>query len=240
MGMTALGAIDRTGSVMRKTFLVLSLALVAPIGCRPPAKPQPADNSAFNSPAPAGQEEKWTVPEPKEEPKPAEPPPPPEPTSPPPEAALGYTFGLNKQKTISACSQRGDWSKKGESYGCSKPLKEALFPGKPVLSFCDDKLCAVGVAVVVETPTYEAWNTRFEEMKKALVDLHGAPTVETTTVTDACKNDTFVKCMDDGTANTELTWKWKQGHRVSLTMGKKKSGEGPSAIRFVSIVESTP
>ncbi|MBK8999985.1 MAG: hypothetical protein IPM35_30070 [Myxococcales bacterium] len=108
--------------------------------------------------------------------------------------------------------------------------------GKPVLSFCDEKLCAVGVAVVVEGADFAAWNAKLEELKAALVALHGAPTVESSNLANTCKNDTLVTCLNDGSATAEVTWKWKQGHRVSLTMSRKTSREGPSAIRFVSIV----
>ncbi len=230
---------------MPKSLLVLAPTLavavmVAP-ACRPPARAPTSSVAEFTAPAAPGKEEKWAEPEPKKEeekPKPAEPPPSPDPTSPPPDGGLGYTFGESKNKAVGICSQRGAWSKKGNTYVCSKPTEGAIFTGKPVLSFCDEKLCAVGVAVVVETGDYEAWKKRWDEMKKILVDLHGPPGVDVTNIDEKCQNEGFSKCLDDGTASAEATWHWKEGHRVSLTMGKKKSGEGPSAIRFAAIVES--
>ncbi|MBK9001673.1 MAG: hypothetical protein IPM35_38620 [Myxococcales bacterium] len=222
---------------MRRAILSTFIVLTVFPACYRKAKQQ--EQSAveeFTAPAPPGQEEKWVAPEPKEEPKPEPPPPPPEPTSPPPEEGLGYNFGQDKNATMLKCTKRGTWGKRGGAYTCSRPVDGAAIPGKPVLSFCDEKLCAVGVAVVVETPDHAAWSARFEEMKAALVAKHGAPTVDAITVPDTCKNETFVKCLDDGSANAEATWNWKDGHRVTLTMSKKKSDDGPSAIRFVSIV----
>jgi len=223
---------------MRRVIVALLLAaFVFPACRRKPAK-APSAAEAFTAPPPPGEEEKWTEPEPEKEAPPPEPPPPPEPTSPPPEHALGFTFGETKTQTMRHCTKRGTWGKKQGNYYCSRAVDGAEFPGKPILSFCGDDptLCAVGVAIEVDTSDWAAWSARFEEMKQALVTAHGAPTVDTQTVDEACKGDEFVKCLDDGTASLEATWKWKQGHRVSLTMSKKKSGDGPSAIRFVSIV----
>jgi hypothetical protein len=218
---------------MHKSIVALSLILAGLPACRRRPAKQPDAVAEFTQPAPAGQEEKWTEPEPQKAPEP--PPPPPEPTSPPPEQGLGFTFGLARDQTVRECSHRGSWSKKAGVYYCSRTPDESLFKGKPALSFCDDKLCAVGVAIEVETRDWEAWNARYQEMKKALIELHGPPTVENENVPEECKKDDVVKCLDDGSASAEATWNWKQGHRVSLTMSKKKSGEGPSAIRFVSI-----
>lgn len=222
---------------MHRAICAPLLLLMALSAChRKPPKQQSAVEE-FTAPAPPGQEEKWVEPEPKEEPKPEPPPPPPEPTSPPPEEGLGYKFGQSKTAVMQKCTQRGTWKKQGSSYTCSRPVKGVAFEGKPLLNFCDgDQLCAVGVAIVVEGGDFAAWNARFEELKQALVALHGPPTVEAVNVGDACKNETFLKCLDEGTASAELTWKWKQGHRVSLTMAKKKGDGGPSAIRFVSVV----
>lgn len=189
----------------------------------------------FSAPAPPGEEEKWEEPKAEAQPK-AEPPPPPVPTSPPPVEELGFAFGKTKTQTMGACTKRGTWSKRDGNYHCSKAPEGAQFPGKPVLSFCGDALCAIGLVVVVDGNDYASWNARFMEMKQALVDKHGPPTVDTQNVGAECQNEEFVKCLDEGKASAEATWSWKEGHRLSLTMSKKKSGEGPSAIRFVSIV----
>jgi len=222
--------------IMRSVIVVMSLLVAATPACRRRPPQQQNAAAAFTAPAPPGEEEKWTEPEPKDEPPPP-PPPPPEPTSPPPEDALGFTFGQTKTEAMRRCSRRGNWSKRDGNYHCSRPLEGVSVSGKPVLSFCNgDELCAVGTVLVVETSDWAAWSARFEELKQALVALHGAPTVDTLNVGDECKNESFLKCLDEGTASAEATWKWKAGHRVSLTMSKKKSGEGPSAIRLVSVV----
>jgi hypothetical protein len=223
---------------MRSVIVVMSLLIAMSPACRRRPPQQQNAAAAFTAPAQPGEEEKWTEPEPEDEPPPPPPPPPPpEPTSPPPEEALGFTFGQSRNQSMRKCSRQGAWGKRDGNYYCSRALDGASVPGKPVLSFCeDDKLCAVGVVVVVDTSDWAAWNARFEELKQALVALHGAPTVDAVNVGEDCKNEGFVKCLDEGTASAEATWKWKQGHRVSLTMSKKKSGEGPSAIRLVSIV----
>lgn len=221
---------------MKRAILAVGLTLALYPACHPRKPKQQHDSVAdFTAPAAPGKEEKWVEPEP-ESPKPApKPAPPPEPTSPAPEEALGFKFGKNKSDASRRCSKLGTWSKRGQSYTCSKAIEGASIPGKPLVSFCDDQLCAVGVAIKVEGE-YDAWSARFEELKQALVALHGPPTVDTLTVPDTCKKEGFVKCLEDGTASAEATWKWKDGHRVTLTMSKKKSAEGPPAIRFVSVV----
>lgn len=220
---------------MRKVILAFFVLLAAQAACaRRPPKQQSAVEE-FTAPAAPGKEEKWVEPEPAEEKKPEPPPPPPEPTSPPPEDGLGYKFGATKNESMRKCSKKGTWSKKGGNYGCSRGLESANIEGKPVLSFCDEKLCAVGTAIVVEGTDFAAWNARFEELKAELVKAHGPPTIESLNIGDECKSDKFVSCLDEGKASAEVTWKWKTGHRVSLTMAKKASGEGPSAIRFVSL-----
>jgi hypothetical protein len=219
--------------------LVLLVALLVPAASchRKNQQKELSGVEALHTPAEPGQEEKWTEPEPEEMPKPPPaPPPPPEPTSPPPTEALGFELGQGKEAAMRRCSKLGTWGKRGASYTCSRALKGASIEAKPLLSFCGEKLCAAGAAITIEAPDFESWNARFTELKAALVALHGAPTVDVVTVPDSCKNDTFVKCLDDGTANLEATWTWKAGHRVSLTMSKKKTDDGPSAIRFVSVV----
>ncbi|MCK6532202.1 MAG: hypothetical protein L6Q84_04445 [Polyangiaceae bacterium] len=220
---------------MRGLFLILPILLVPLSAChKKPAKHQSSIDD-FVAPAPPGKEEKWVEPEPEDTPKPAPPPAPPEPTSPPPKEGLGFTFGQPVKDSKKLCSKNGTWSKKAERYTCSRAVEGASIPGKPMLSFCGDALCAVGVAVTVEGSEYTAWNARFEELKKALVTLHGPPTVDTQKIPDECKNETFTTCLDSSMAEFEATWVWKTGHKVSLTMRKKKADDGPSAIRFVSI-----
>ncbi|MBK7585707.1 MAG: hypothetical protein IPI67_36660 [Myxococcales bacterium] len=87
---------------------------------------------------------------------------------------------------------------------------------------------------------WKSWNDRFVEMKQTLVKQHGPPTVEKQTVSAECQSERFVQCMDDGSASVEATWQWNEGHRVSLTMSRKKSGDGPSAIRYTSVVNAGP
>ena len=220
---------------MRGVYLLLPLLLVPSAAChRKPAKNQ-SGLDEFTTPAPPGQEEKWVEPEPEDTPKPTPPPPPPEPTSAPPTDGLGFTLGHSKNDTMRKCSKGSTWGKRGESYTCSRGVDGAAIDGKPVLSFCGDSLCAVGVAVTVEGSEFAAWNARFDELKKALVALHGPATVDTQKIPDECKNETFTTCLDSGMAEFEATWVWKQGHKVSLTMKKKKTDDGPSAIRFVTI-----
>ena len=132
---------------MRGVYLLLPLLLVPSAAChRKPAKNQ-SGLDEFTTPAPPGQEEKWVEPEPEDTPKPTPPPPPPEPTSAPPTDGLGFTLGHSKNDTMRKCSKRGTWGKRGESYTCSRGVDGAAIDGKPVLSFCGDSLCAVGVAV---------------------------------------------------------------------------------------------
>jgi hypothetical protein len=229
--------------VMQKLCVTCLGLVVLVSACRPPRAGQSSQVQDFDAPAPPGQEEKWTESEPEAEAKPEkppEPPPPAAPTSPPPDSGLGFNFGMTKTKAVGVCSQRGTWSKHEGVYNCSKTPEGSFFEGKPVLIFCGDKLCAVGLATVVDAKDYPTWKARYDDMKQVLVGLHGPPTVETTNVDAKCQTDQFVQCMDDGTATVEATWNWKEGHRVSLTMGKKKSGEGPSAIRFTSMETSSP
>lgn len=225
---------------MRKTIVALTLLMVALPACRRNQHKQQNYADTFAAPPPPGAEEKWVVKEPEEPPPPAEPPAPPVPTSPPPTVDLGFAFGEPKETTQRACTKNGAWSKKAGVYSCSKSQDAEGFAGKPVFNFCDDKLCAVGLVVVVEEPDWHAWKQRFDEMKQVLVTRHGPPTTESQNVTPDCENESFIHCMSEGSAKVEAIWKWKEGHRVSLVMSKKQSGTGPAAIRYASVVNAGP
>lgn len=214
---------------MRRLFFFLALVAGALPACRRP--PPPSAQPAF-TPAPAPR----TAEEPEAEPEPAEPAPPPpaKPSSPPPAGEAGFRFGLTRKEAMNACSTRAVWRREGTNYACTEALEDPGIAGSPVLSFCDDQLCAIGVAHVPEAGDWASWNQAFEKTREALVARHGAPTATSEQIPDDCKNDQFVQCLDAGRAHKEVSWQWDR-HLVSLRMSKKKSGDGPSAIRFVSI-----
>lgn len=168
--------------------------------------------------------------------EPAPPPPPPAPaelSSPAPESEAGFRFGISRKDAFSLCTQSATWRRDGTNYACSKVVESPGFEGAPVLSFCSDKLCAIGIAVVPQAADFATWDQTFTQMRSALVAKHGEPTATTDEIPDDCKNDQFVACLTSGKAARELTWTWN-AHVVSLRMSKKKSGDGAPAIRFIS------
>jgi hypothetical protein len=219
---------------MRWLVGVLFLAVALP-GCRRQNKEAaaPADFS------PQEEEALWEEPK-KEEEKPAEPeapPPPPKPTSPPPEGIAGFKFGQPRKEAQATCTLKGTWKRTKPNYTCTKPAQEAGLPGPAVVSFCDEKVCAIGIAYTPDVPDFATWETAFVAMKDLLVSQHGEPTTSTDTVTDDCKNEKFVVCMESGASEREVSWQW-DNHVVTLRMSKKKSGDGPPAIRFVSMTKA--
>jgi len=213
-------------------FLVCLLVMAAALpGCRR----QTNNVNAPPSFTPEEEEALWQEPKkPEPPPEPTEPPAPPKPTSPPPEGAAGFKFGQSKKDAMATCTLKGTWKRAKPNYSCSKPAEDAGLEGPPVLSFCDDKVCAIGIAYTPDVPEFPAWDVAYTKMKDLLVSKHGEPTTAVDTVTDDCKNEKFVVCMEAGSAEKEVTWLW-DNHFVSLRMSKKKTGDGPPAIRFVSI-----
>jgi hypothetical protein len=222
---------------MRPVVLLLSLSLLALSACHRQQHKDESFAETFAEPAPPGQEEKWVEPEPTEAPPAPKPPPPPVPTSPPPTANLGFTFGATKADTMRACTRQGAWGHKGESYTCSR-VPDGSVAGKPLLAFCNDALCAVGVAEIPKESDWNTWSARYAELKQALVDKHGPATSESDTVPEDCQNEQFVECLKEGKASAEAVWIWKEGHRVSIRMSAKQSAEGPPAIRLVSMKQA--
>jgi hypothetical protein len=135
---------------------------------------------------------------------------------------------------MAACTTRAVWRRVGTNYACTEPLEDTGFPGSPVLSFCDDRVCAIGIAVTPPASDFQSWNAAFTQLRAVLVARHGEPTSMDEQIPEECKGDKFVGCLDAGTAKRELTWKWDV-HVVTLRMSKKQSG-GPSAIRYVSML----
>ncbi|MCA9592426.1 MAG: hypothetical protein KC776_03920 [Myxococcales bacterium] len=223
---------------MRLALLLSSVVVLSLTACHRQEKKGSSFADTFADPAPPGQEEKWEAPEPEEAAPAPEPPPPPTPTSPPPTTALGFTFGATKADTMRACTKKGTWSRSGESYSCSRAPDGSL-SGKPLLAFCGDALCAIGIAVTPKENDWNTWNTQYTALKQSLVEKHGAPTTATDDVAAECQNEEFVTCLKDGKANAEAIWLWKEGHRVSIRMSQKQSSDGPPAIRFVSMVEAS-
>ncbi len=204
-----------------------ALGLVSLAACRRP--PPPPVYQPLRDPNPAEVEEDEEPPAP----KPAPPPPPAKPTSAPPSAEAGFAFGLSRRDAMNLCSTRGVWRRVGENYSCTKPLEDAGLPGGPVLSFCNDAMCAIGIAYTPEGTDYGVWSEAFSKMREVLVARHGEPTEVEEQVPDECKTERIVECLEAGRASQQLLWRWDD-HVVRLTLSKKRAGEGPAAIRFVS------
>lgn len=215
----------------------LLFIVVAFPGCRKAAKPAegPQQFSAKE------EEALWDEPKKKEEPPPpAEPTGPVKPTSPPPDGVGGFKFGQPRKEAQAMCTAaKGKWKKTKQTYTCSKSPEDAGMDGGPVLSFCEEKLCAIGIAFTPDVPGFPAWDEIFTKVKTQLVAKHGEPTVSTDTVTEECKDDKFVVCMEANGVEKEATWQW-DNHTVSLRMSKKKVGDGPPAIRFTSVPKALP
>jgi hypothetical protein len=156
-----------------------------------------------------------SAPEPEEdEPEPAPPAPPPAPA-------------------MNLCSTKATWRREGTNYACTAVIESPGFDGTPVLSFCNDSLCAIGIAVTPSAPDWQTWDQSFTKMRDALIAKHGQPVTVADQIPDDCKNEKFQQCLEQGKAERELSWTWDT-HVTSLRMSRKKSGEGPAAIRFVS------
>jgi hypothetical protein len=210
-----------------RVVLVCALMLAALPGCRP--RQAPSWSPAW-TPAQKAEEEEES------EPEPPPPPPPPEatkPTSPPPRAEAGFVFGQTRKQAMSSCTTRAVWRRVDGNYACTEPVESPGFEGSPVLSFCDDSLCAVGIAVTPPTTDFQSWDAAFARMRAVLVQRHGEPTRSDEQIPDECKSDKLVECLDSGAAKRELSWQW-DAHVVLLRMSRKHGG-GPSAIRFVSM-----
>lgn len=217
------------------------LVVVGLPGCRPKQKPAEGPQQ-FSA---AEEEALWEEPKKKEEPPPPEEPKgPPKPTSPAPDGIGGFKFGQVRKEAQAMCTAaKGKWKKTKQTYTCSKSPEEAGIEGSPVLSFCEDKLCAIGIAFTPDVPEFPAWEAIFVKVKDGLVAKHGEPTIANDTVTEECKNEKFVVCMEVNGVEKEATWQW-DNHTVSLRMSKKKVGDGPPAIRLTSVpkpgTEPTP
>ncbi|MBX3130707.1 MAG: hypothetical protein KF718_28575 [Polyangiaceae bacterium] len=212
--------------LLPSAFGLVGLTLL--VSCRPPPPPAPLPHKPlFDEPEP----------EPEAEPapsKPETPPPPPTPTSPPPDAEAGFAFGLPRREAMNLCTKKFVWRRHGEHHACTKPVQDPGLPGSPVLSFCGDTLCAVGVAHTPTSRAWTAWSEPFEAMRARLIERHGEPTSVTDELAEDCKSERLVECLESKTTKRELIWKW-DSHVIRLTMGLKTSGEGPAAIRFVSM-----
>jgi hypothetical protein len=68
-----------------------------------------------------------------------------------------------------------------------------------------------------------------------LIGRYGAATKSDEQIPDDCKGESFVACLDAGKARAEDLWQWEAGHKVVLRMSQKSSGEGPPAIRLISL-----
>jgi hypothetical protein len=206
-------------------------------GCRKAAKPAegPQDFSEKE------EEALWEEPKKKEEPPPpAEPAGPVKPTSPPPDGIGGFKFGQARKEAQAMCTAaKGKWKKTKQTYTCSKAPEDAGLEGAPVLSFCEEKLCAIGIAYTPDVPEFPAWDAIYTKVKDSLVSKHGEPTVNSDTVTEECKNEKFVVCMEVNGVEKEVSWQWDT-HTVSLRMSKKKVGDGPPAIRLTSVPKALP
>ena len=221
---------------MRLLTLAISLPLLLVLtlpACRRRLPPNHAGTAAMPAPTSAPEPEPDET-EPEEEKKPPPPPPPPKPASPPPSGEAGFAFGLSRKDAMNVCTTKAVWRREGQNYACTDAVEDPGFGGSPVLSFCDDRLCAIGVAIAPEATDWITWDQAFTKMRSVLVTRHGEPTTTNEQIPDDCKNAQFVSCLDSGRAQKELTWKW-DGHVVILRMSKKRSSDGPSAIRFVSM-----
>lgn len=195
--------------------------------------PMPTTTAAEREVEEEDEEEEY---KPKPKPKPPPPAAPTGPTSAPPDNALGFPFGEEHRNVMSTCTGGGgSWHKHAPTYSCSKALEGAVFDGEAVLNFCKFRLCGVGMVVTLEAKDRASWTDRFAKMRQSLEGKFGPPSAETAAVPTECEGESFMSCLDDGRASMEVRWEWQTGHKVTLKMSRKQSGDGPSAIRYVAV-----
>ena len=222
---------------MRRLALLLALACLTLAACRRPGPPGaaggPVETSGLSLDDPEPEPE--STPEPtKEKKKPPPPKEPAKPKEPPPKSLAGFSFGQERKEAWKACTTKGTWKRYGKAWLCTKSLEDPGFKGSPALSFCADKVCAIGFAITPEASDYKAWAETHDKIKKVFTERYGAPTKTDEQIPEECKTDKFVECLTEGKAKTEAHWLWDE-HKIVLRMSKKQQGEGPPAIRLVSM-----
>ncbi len=226
---------------MRRLAILLALACITLAACRRPGPAGPGGGPIQTPGLSLDDPEPEPASEPPKQEKP-KPPPVPElskPKAPPPKSLAGFSFGQERKDAWKACSTKGTWKRYGKAWLCTKSLEDPGFEGSPALSFCADKVCAIGFAITPEASDYKTWAEAHDKIKKVFTDRYGAPTKSDDQVPEECKTDTFVDCLTAGKAKTEAQWLWDEGHKIVLRMSKKRQGEGPPAIRLVSMPTAT-
>jgi hypothetical protein len=135
-----------------------------------------------------------------------------------PDAAAGFSFGLDVDQSNELCeSAGGAWSARGSFFECSVAPRSIGSPASVALRFCGDVLCGIGIST--QPANGENWLDRFRTLRTTLAARYGAPTSEVSELPAYCGQD-VIACLENGSALFRTAWHWSTRHAIRLAMGQ--------------------
>lgn len=151
------------------------------------------------------------------------------PAAAPPPGAAGFSFRSTLADAEATCGRAGHtWTPaEGGGVACSAAPDPVGFDAIVDLRFCDHGLCEVGLIHRPQGLDSDGWVNRFTALKRKLEERYGDQHETKKDVSAGCAAD-ILPCLNGGRAAIWVTWRWADGHTITLGMGKL---QGSAAIR---------
>jgi hypothetical protein len=152
----------------------------------------------------------------------------------PPRTAGGFTLGESSEQSQATCTAAGhQWTAASPSaFFCSGSAAELGVAATLGLAYCENRLCAIEILVQPPSTDGKAWSDPYIALRGGLASKYGRAQLMDSVVPEAC-NQTPVQCLENQSMRVRYEWHWPTGEQVTLTLGKRPTGEGPLGIRVL-------
>jgi hypothetical protein len=149
-----------------------------------------------------------------------------EPRQSPPTSLAGFKLDGPLRVAQTLCVEAEHrWSDAGHGAGqCSGMVTDLELEAGVRVTACgtDDTVCALEVSgrPSADAESYEAWLNALAELKRELSDKYGKPTSLKRKWPEPCRGQGLLDCLSKGDTLVRYRWTWKDGHRISLWLGR--------------------
>jgi hypothetical protein len=155
-------------------------------------------------------------------------------TSAPPAAGGGFELGMDRAAARGRCEAAGHaWrDMEGPEATCSGTATAVGFAASAKLTFCKGSLCTIAIS---HTPSAN-WARSFSELKASLTTKYGKAGERQLRIPSMCRADEqFDRCARDGALNLAVSWKWPNGQRLRLSLGRPSPHAGLAEVRLTYV-----
>ncbi|MBN1609988.1 MAG: hypothetical protein JW940_25400 [Polyangiaceae bacterium] len=156
-----------------------------------------------------------------------------------PSGAAGFEFGMAPEAARQACEDAGfAFDSQGGWSECAGAPTGVGMEASVRLRFCAGKLCTILIKGRLDPKDGALWKSTFLDLQRALTSKYGEPTRRELEWPAGCREDAeLIGCLEAGTADLKLVWKWGPSNGIALAMGPDRSQQGGASLRITYLSE---